>query len=434
MAYRKLAVVLRNAGEQRARSIWSVNKAYDNRDHLTERERYLVIAAYHMIVTGDRDQQIANYRNVLDRYPDDLYALTNMGVIYSELRDYPKSADYNVRSIALDSSNPNAYENLVEVLARQKKFDSADAVARTFGRRFPTNPEVKLSFLLNEAMQKNYDSAAALVKGLLADQRGTVYWEAIAYEWWGHLDALRGQMGSARTEWKEAFRHTEGQGLEGTYVERTTRRSLTERLLLDDAKTGKQLLDDAVARFPLAKLSPLDRPYGHLAMAYAASGDGERAKTLLAEFAKHPEADHSADAELWAHGARGVIALMESRPKDAIVEFRKFDDGNACATCASPWLGLAFDRAGEKDSARVEYERFVDLPSADVWYDDSHLTSAYERLGALYEDRGDRAKAIEYYQRLAKMLRNADAELQPRLRNAEKAIQRLAAEPQAPKS
>jgi hypothetical protein len=34
-------------------------------------------------------------------------------------------------------------------------------------------------------MRKDYDSATVLVAGLLADQRGTVYWEGIAYEWWG---------------------------------------------------------------------------------------------------------------------------------------------------------------------------------------------------------------------------------------------------------
>ncbi len=432
MAYRKLAVILRNAGEQRARSIWAAKKAYENRDHLTDRERYLVIAAYHMIVTGDRDQQIANYRNVLDRYPDDTYALTNLGVIYSELGNWQRSAEYSRRALEVDSSAPNSYENLVEELARQKKFDSADLVARHFAVRFPTNPEVKLSFLINEAMRQNYDSAATLVEGLLGDQRGTVYWEAIAYEWWGHLDALRGQMGAARGRWKEAFRHTEARGLEGTYLARTARRALAERLLLDDPKLGRDLLDDALRRFPLATLAPLDRPYGHLAMAYAASGEPGRAKILLAEFERTPEADHSEDAELWGHGARGVVALAESRPNDAIAEFRKFGDGNACATCAAPWLALAYDKAGLTDSVRVLYERFVDLPSADVWYDDSHMAQAYQRLGAIYEDRHDRAKAIEYYERLIKMLRGADPELQPRVRNAKQAIARLTAEPQPP--
>jgi tetratricopeptide (TPR) repeat protein len=429
MAYRKLAVILSNAAEQRARSIWAAKKAFEFRDHLTDRERYLVIAAYHMIVTGDRDQQIANYRNVLDRYPDDTYALTNMGVIYSDLGDWQKAGYYSRRSIEVDSSAPNGYENLVGALGRQKKFDSADAVARHFALRFPTNPEVKLSFLINEAMRQNYDSAATLVAGLLADQRGTVYWEAIAYEWWGHLNALRGQMVAARRQWKEAFRHSEGRGLEGAYLARTARQSLALRLLLDDPRLGRQTLDEALARFPLAKLSPLDRPYGLLGMASAASGDLARAKALIAEFDGTPDADHGAEAERWANGARGVIALAESRPNDAVGELRKFEDGNGCPTCALPWLALAYDKAGATDSVRALYERFVNLPSADVWYDDGHLAQAYERLGALYAERRETEKAIEYYERLIKMLRAADPELQPRVRSAKLAIEQLTREP-----
>jgi len=429
MAYRKLAVTLRNAAEQRARSIWAATKAYEYRGQLTDRERYLVIAAYHMIVTGNVDEQIANYRNVLDRYPDDTYSLTNMGVIYSQLRDFGRASEFARRAIAVDSTMPTSYENLVESLGRQRMFDSADAVARNFERRFPTNPDVKLSFLINEAMRQNYDSAAVLTEGLLADQRGTVYWEALAYEWWGHLDALRGQLRSARGRWAQAFRLTEARGLEGTYLERTARRALAERMLLDDPAVGRRLLDDALARYPLESLTPLDRPYGFLAMAYAAAGQTRRAQDLVDEYARTQAADHGQEAERWAQGARGVIALTEGRLDEAIAAFRKLDDGNACATCAAPWLARVYEKTGEADSVRVIYERFVSLPSADVWYDDAHLAHAYLRLGELYEERGDTGKAVDAYRHLDRLLHAADPELQPMRSRAEEALARLGSDP-----
>jgi len=135
------------------------------------------------------------------------------------------------------------------------------------------------------------------------------------------------------------------------------------------------------------------------------------------------------EGERWANGARGVIALAESRPNDAVAQFRKFEDGNSCPTCALPWLALAYDKAGATDSVRALYERFVNLPSADVWYDDGHLAQAYERLGALYAERRETEKAIEYYERLIKMLHAADPELQPRVRSAKLAIEQLTHEP-----
>ncbi len=428
MAYRKLAILLSNQDEERARAVWAAGKAYEYRDRLTDRERYLVTAAYHSVVTGDRDQQISAYRTVLDLHPDETIALNNLGVIYGQLRDYQRASEYYSRALAVDSTNRLFYSNLASSLGSRRLFDSASAIARRFERRFPDNPEVKLAFVINQAMRQDYDSAAVLVQGLLADQRGTVYWEAIAYEWWGHLDALRGQITSAHRRWVEAFRLTEARGLEGTYLMRTARRALVEPLLLGDPANGKRVLDEALARFPLETLKPLDRPHGHLAMAYAAAGDVERARALVAEFETTPDADHSREGEIWVDGARGVIALAENRVSDAITSFRRFDTGNDCSTCGAPWLGRAFDLAGQTDSVVSSFTRFVDQPSSSLWYDDSHTAHAYQRLGEIWESRGDAAKAVEYYRRLLSMMNQPDAVLRPRVDVATRAIERLSGE------
>jgi tetratricopeptide (TPR) repeat protein len=259
----------------------------------------------------------------------------------------------------------------------------------------------------------------------MADQKGTVYWEAIAYEWWGHLDALRGQMTSARRRWREALRITSDRGKGGAYVLRSARRSVGERFLLDDPAAGRALLDAALARYPLESMNPLDRPYGNVAMAYAACGDLKRAKSLLAEHERTPEADHSAEAERWSHGARGVIALGESRYADAIRHFREFDKGNPCATCGDPWLARSYEQAGKIDSAEVFFRRFVDLPSAELWYDDAHLAYSLRRLGQIYEARGEREQARKAYARLAKLYENADPRFKPAYDEAQAALRRM---------
>ena len=63
------------------------------------------------------------------------------------------------------------------------------------------------------------------------------------------------------------------------------------------------------------------------------------------------------------------------------------------------------------------YERFLGEPY--FWSDELHaalhcLPSVYERLGALYEQRGDAAKAIHYYGKLIELRKDGDPELQPR--------------------
>jgi tetratricopeptide (TPR) repeat protein len=396
---------------------------------LTERERYLVTAAYHSVVTGNRDLQIQAYRTVLDQYPDDTYALNNLGVIYGELRDFDRSADLYGQALDVDPTTRLYYSNLSSTLGKLKMWDTAAFVSDLFAERFPANPEVKLSGVLLAALKEDYDSAQILVEGLLADQRGTVFWEAIAYEWWGHLDALQGRLGDARRRWQRAFDLTTGRDVGGAYLQRTARRAVVERLLLADADRALGLIDEALERYPMDELVQLDRPYGEVAFALAACGAPARATVLLDEYYATPEADHSETAERWAVGARGVVALVEERYDDAIASLREFDEGNACATCAYPWLAQAYDRTGQADSALALYERFVDLPSYDLWYDGGHLGPAFNRMGELYEARGENQHAIDHYTNLVELWDKADPEFQPWVDEARRAVERLTAEP-----
>ncbi len=428
MAYRKVAIILNNEGEQRARAVAAATKAYEFRDRLTERERYLVTAAYHSVVTGNRDQVISAYRTVLDMYPDDTYALNNLGVIYGQLRDFARASDLYGRALAVDPTSRLYYSNLSGSLARQKQWDTATAIAELFQERFPANPEVKLAFVLNAAYEKQWDSAQVLVQGLLDDQRGTVFWEAIAYEWWGHLDALQGELASARRRWQRAFEISSERGVYGAYLLRMARRAIVERLLLDEPERTQRLLDDALALHPLSELAPLDRPYAQLAFAYAASGRPDKARSLLAEYGATSDADHAEDTEKWADGARGVIALAEGRPEEALAEFQRFDEGNECATCAYPWLARAYDQLGQEDSVRVMYERFVELPSADLWYDGGHVAQGYVRLGEIHEARGEIEQALDYYGQFLSLWENADPELQPWVEEVRATVGRLTGE------
>jgi len=429
MAWRKTAIILNNSDERRSRAIAAAEKAYAYRDRLTERERYLVTAAYHTVVTGNRDQTISAYRTVLDMYPDDYYALNNLGVIYAGLRDYERAAEYYARALAVDSATRLHYSNLAYAVGKQRRFDSAQMVIERFSRRFAGNPEVKISRIVNAALRKDYDAAETLGGELMAEQRGTVFWEAIAYEWLAQLDAMRGRMANAERRWERAFTITAERDLGGLYLLRAARRAITERMLRDDPARGRRVLDAALARYPLERLSPLDRPYGHLALAYAAVDAPEHARALLDEFNRTPEADHSRSAEQWGQGATGVIALAEGRTGDAVAALAAFDDANECGTCAAAWLARAYDRAGNADSARVMYQRLVDTPSSSIYYDAAHVARGYVRLGELAEQAGNRADAIDYYSRLIDLWKEADPALRPAVENAQAAINRLTREP-----
>jgi tetratricopeptide (TPR) repeat protein len=56
------------------------------------------------------------------------------------------------------------------------------------------------------------------------------------------------------------------------------------------------------------------------------------------------------------------------------------------------------------------------------------LASSYKRLGELYEERGERAKAIEYYNSFVKLWSDADEELQEQVSEIRNRIARLVGE------
>ncbi len=133
------------------------------------------------------------------------------------------------------------------------------------------------------------------------------------------------------------------------------------------------------------------------------------------------------------HRAEGYIALTEGRYAEAIAEFRLSDDRSphVCRWCALPPLADAYDLAGQPDSAVAVYDRF--LGELVVGEDELHaasryLPSVYERLGALYEQRGDPAKAVYSYGKLVELWLDADPELQPRVDAARRAIEALSSQ------
>ena len=58
------------------------------------------------------------------------------------------------------------------------------------------------------------------------------------------------------------------------------------------------------------------------------------------------------------------------------------------------------------------------------WY-----AAVHRRLGELYEERGDREKAVEYYSRLVELWNDADPELQLVVEDVRARIARLVGEP-----
>jgi len=120
------------------------------------------------------------------------------------------------------------------------------------------------------------------------------------------------------------------------------------------------------------------------------------------------------------------IAFAEGRIQDAIRDYRRWYDEDGCAVCGLFLLGRAYERAGQPDSALAVYERAVTTPGyLRAFEEQATLGPTYRRLGELYEQRGDTARARDYYGRFVELWKDADAVLQPEVREVRQRMARL---------
>jgi tetratricopeptide (TPR) repeat protein len=207
---------------------------------------------------------------------------------------------------------------------------------------------------------------------------------------------------------------------------------------LDQPERAARRLDSVTAVHPLATGPPGTRPYYTVAQIYAHAGRPDRAREVLRGAAALP-ADTvlirtSSSGRL---NAEGEIAFADGKPLEAIRLWRQADtlpDGpdGACAACLYASLGRGFAAARQPDSAIYWYEKYLTTPHIaryTTFVDPYYLAAAYKSLGELYEEKGNRARAREYYQKLIALWDKADPELQHVVETVKARANRLAGEP-----
>jgi eukaryotic-like serine/threonine-protein kinase len=427
-AYRAIGITLGNYGQDRERQIQALSKAFEYRDRLPPAERYLAMAAYHSYAVGDHAKAEGDLRRLLDFFPDHPVGLNNLAVEYQGERDFAAAGELYGRALAIDSSNLVFYSNLAVVLFALGKADSARTVLLHGERRFPGNPLAAWYLAILQTALGSYDSAVVGMRQMIDDPKLDLSWRATAGGLMlANIFSVRGQLQAADRAARNAAQVDERRGFPPGAIQVAAEQGF-RRAIQEQSATSSEVAA-ALSRHPLSGLNPADRPYLALIRFYAATGKIRQARALMSDYERAVPLPFRRDDEPDRHLALGLIALAERDAARAIAEFQAGDQG-ACTICALPGLGQAYDLAGWEDSALAVYQRYVTTPSLfRILQDGTWLARIYYRLGELYEARGERSKATEYYQRLVELWKNADPELQPRVMEARRRLAALNAEP-----
>jgi tetratricopeptide (TPR) repeat protein len=426
MAYRKLAVALTNIQAGQSRVMAASTRAFRYRDRLPPLERDLTTAYYHANVEFDRPKTIAAYRSALEADPVNLAALNNLAIALNDERRFAQAESLTLRGLAIGSISP-LYVNAADAQVAQGKFAEARKTLDLFAQRAPDHPFLQFTAAGLAAAERRYDDAALNARALLEHTQG-LPWRAAGAGMLAALEQTRGRLVAGEAAGRRAMALSEERVLPGSYVAGAVALALMQTRLRERRGAALEILDGALRRYPLSQMEAVDRPYTALAAAYAEAGRPERARALLREFeAAVPEGVRRGNPG--RHEAAAAIALAEGRPRDAIAAYRTEYDEAGCGLCALGELGRAYEVAGEPDSALATYERALATRRLLGLFDEAlTLAHTYRRLGELYEERGDRARAREYYGRFVELWAGADQELQPAVREARARLARLATE------
>ena len=189
--------------------------------------------------------------------------------------------------------------------------------------------------------------------------------------------------------------------------------ALTER--------ARSLLRDT----PFASLHPLDRPHAAAFDLWMSLGDPREAARVLAEWDKDLAGKYATIDARDRSIARGDLALANGKPGDALAFYRNALKSR-CTACMQPRIARAFESLQRPDSAIAAYEAYLRSTNPDQLPSDAReLARTYNRLGELYEAKGDTKRALQRYGDFVELWKNADAALQPKVTEVRERITKL---------
>ncbi len=428
MAWRKLGVALGNAGEDREGAVAALTRAVRLMDRLPPREAALTAAYHAASARRDFAESQRIYERVLGIWPDDDIALTNLAISHTAESRFTDAGPLLSRLMELGYRDAISLWSLIALQASLGNFAAAESTTAAWDQREPGSPAVRYTANLLAAHQSQFARALSEADSLAAEEDPD--WRTT-----GHLLAARtlqvqGRLKEAARRFRQGMAIYEQRRLLASYLWTATEMALPQVVYLGRSDTAVRMIEDALSRHPLDSVPAMNRPYGRFVTVYSLVGRVDRAQALQAEYERAvPAMERQGTAD--AVYGEGQLALARGDGTTALARFRaarRF--WLHCWACTALDQGAAFEQMGQKDSVLVAYEQVATTPS---FYEDAqellHLPLAYERLGELYEGKGDRQKALEYYGKFAELWKNADAELQPRVQQAKKRMAALAGEP-----
>jgi eukaryotic-like serine/threonine-protein kinase len=429
LAWRKLSAALTNARLPRIAADSALEHAARHADKLPERERLMVMGALYQFhsTRADPARALETYRRLYAVDPNNRVATNQLAMLH-DAQHASDSALHYYRLQWVKERNPSTQIKVAagllsigDTAGARAMFDSLRAVDSAYaavqGATFPA----ELAYAAGD-IGGTLVVAKALQESPIARNR------LIGFNFAGAVAATAGQLSVSERMERERIALQATRGVPQVAVQEISHDLYFRgRPAVAIAKLDRLVATDAWRAIPA-----VSRPYGFAITAYAEAGAPAKARRIAEEAWKEvPDFAASPAGERATAESEALILLAEGKHTDALASARasqRTRDGTPaeCRACVASLMAIVFDSLGQADSAIVWLERFLEVPRAERLFPDSWgLATTNKRLGELYDAKGDRARAMQYYQALVDQWKDADPELQPTVASVRKRIEEL---------
>ena len=377
----------------------NLQRAFDLRERVSERERFRISNSYYLLVTGELDKAIENNELWAQAYPRDYVPHGNSSTTYSYLGQYQSAVTEVLEDLRLNPENGLAYTNLVDLYSALNRLEDAKATyAQAIGHKLD-NPFLHanrygVAFLEGDTAEMERQVAWAEGKARAVD---------VFFSFRSDTEAFHGRLASARelsqravesarrnddretaAEWQmnSALREAEFDNPEAAREQATTALFLAQTRDVQilaalafarggDSTHAQQLAEDLARRFPLNTVVQRYWLPTINASIEINRGNPARAVELLRGAAQYefgnPPPQFEVGGTLYPSYIRGQANLLLHQGAQAIAEFRKFSDHRGvtvnCPLGALAHLGLARAHAqtGDREESIAEYREVLTL-------------------------------------------------------------------------
>ncbi|HUB20751.1 MAG TPA: winged helix-turn-helix domain-containing protein [Acidobacteriaceae bacterium] len=349
MAWAALGNAYNNLGET-GLAADNTRRAYELREHTSERERLYIEGHFYEFVTGDLTKAAATYQTWAATYPDDVAPHTNLAVIDSDLGQFAASRQEAQAALRLGPDDEQNYANLVNEYMSEGRLTAAHALLdQAFSRHMDASDlhlyVFDLAFLEHnqDAIDRQMTWAAGEpgIEDLFLDH------DADVFAWYGQLAKARDYTQRATAA---ARRAGEKETAAGYLIEAAQREALYGNL-----PEARRLAAES-----LTLAHDRDTQYG-AALALALAGSAPQAGAI-ADQLNRDFPDDTFVQYLYLPAIRAAVALQQHDPSRAIALLDTalpYEAGEAAGLFPAYLRGLAFLASGDGHRARIEFDKLM---------------------------------------------------------------------------